>query len=62
MSGARGESEPTRIDRVREKLRARRARKLERSQLGAELKRGRERKGEVGRYGQGDHGGFTNPM
>jgi hypothetical protein len=52
---------PRLTDRVREKLQARRARKVERARHRAEHQRDRERRGEVGRHGTSDDTGYTAP-
>jgi hypothetical protein len=44
-----------------ERAAARAARKAERARVADDVQRGRERRGEVGRYGAGDNTGYGGP-
>jgi hypothetical protein len=46
------------VDRVRTKWHARRARSLDRAKRNNDYQRDRERRGEVGRHGVGENGGW----
>jgi hypothetical protein len=48
------------MERLLKRLRERRERRAERARDKAELRRDRERRGDVGKGGTGDHGGFTS--
>ena len=47
--------------RLRDRLKARRARRTERAKVAGEIQRERARRGEVGRYGVGDNTGYGGP-
>jgi hypothetical protein len=47
--------------RLRDRLKARRERRRERARIADDIRRERERRGEVGRYGVSDNIGYGGP-
>jgi hypothetical protein len=47
--------------RLRDRLKARRERRRERARIADDIRRERERRGEVGRYGVSDNTGYGGP-